>query len=158
LIRPWSSEQNAKADIRQLEQRLTDQQNQLQKVRQGLAQRDTELATCRNDLESARRAAKADVQACSAAREKLPDQVKASSEASGQQIQRMKDLEDNLRQRLQDEIGAKNVEIERLRCQLSVRVLGRILFRSAAPRFFPKAARSWTRWPPPLPEAMKRSA
>ena len=63
--------------------------------------------------------------------EKLRKQAQAVDKAA-KQAQRMKELEAGLRQRLQSEIGNKDVEIDRLRSQLSVRVLDRILFESGS--------------------------
>jgi chemotaxis protein MotB len=53
----------------------------------------------------------------------------------------MKELESGLRHRLQSEIGNKDVEIDRLRSQLSVRVLDRILFHSGSAEILPQGGK-----------------
>ncbi len=110
---------------------------QLEQGRKALHDKDAELATCRADLESQRQAAKTEAEACEQMRQDLQKRTGAA-EAAGKQLQRMKELEDSLRQRLKNDIGAKDVEIERLRSQLSVRVLDRILFESGSADILPK--------------------
>lgn len=102
-----------------------------------LADRDAELSRCQVELTSLRKQAQADGVAMEAMRQKLQKHAQAAADAD-RQLQRMKDLEDRLRQRLQNEIGAKDVEIERLRSQLSVRVLDRILFRTGSAEILPQ--------------------
>lgn len=63
---------------------------------------------------------------------------KGETVESATQLQRMKDLETRLRDRLQGDISAKNVEINRLRSQLSVRVLDKILFDTSSADILPQ--------------------
>ena len=120
--------------IGQLEQRLQDQQTKTGQAQKALAEKDLELANSRSELDALQQKAKADAVACDAVRRELQKRTAASEQSSA----RMKELESNLRQRLQEEIGAKNVEIEQLRDQLSVRVLDRILFRSGSAEILPR--------------------
>lgn len=122
------------AVIGQLEQRLQDQQAKAEQAQKALADKDLELANSRGELAALQQKAKTDAEACDAVRQELQKHATASEQSSA----RMKELESNLRQRLQDEIGAKNVEIEQLRDQLSVRVLDRILFRSGSAEILPR--------------------
>lgn len=118
---------NLSALIRQMEPRLRDEQTRAD-------QAQTDLSACRNDLVTLQQKADEDAKACEAVRQELQKRTAASEQSSA----RMKELESNLRQRLQEEIGAKNVEIEQLRGQLSVRVLDRILFRSGSAEILPR--------------------
>lgn len=105
-----------------------------------LAGRSEELARCQADLAAVQEKARVDAMACDTLRQDLQKQAKVS-DASTRQLQRMKELEERLRDRLQGEIGAKDVEIERLRSQLSVRVLDRILFTSGSAEILPQGRR-----------------
>jgi chemotaxis protein MotB len=102
-----------------------------------LAARSAELSRCQVELTALKQQALADGAAMEAMRQELQKHAQAA-EDSAQVLQRMKDLEDSLRLRLQNEIGAKDVEIERLRSQLSVRVLDRILFRTGSAEILPQ--------------------
>lgn len=124
-----TSRRSAKADLAACVAAREAEQNQAGQV---LALRDAAIATCRGDLESMQRTTRDELAACDAAREKLLSQQEKVTAGSAKQIQRMKALEDNLRQRLHHEIADKDVEIDRLRAQLSVRVLNRILFDSGS--------------------------
>ena len=103
----------------------------------GLSEKGAELARCQVDLTALQQKAKADGVAMDAMRQELQKHAQAAADAD-KQLQRMKDLEDRLRQRLQNEIGAKDVEIERLLSQLSVRVLDRILFKTGSAEILPQ--------------------
>lgn len=81
--------------------------------------------------------ARTDAAANDALRQELQKYTKIA-EGSAKQLQRMKDLEERLRERLQSDIGSKDVEIERLRSKLSVRVLDRILFESGSADILPQ--------------------
>ena len=101
------------------------------------------LESCGKDAAGAQ----ADLLACPETRRELEMRLAASSRDLGrcQQdvaaaqagIKAMSDRAAQLRQQLQDEIVAKNVEIEQLRDQLSVRVLDRILFHSGSADILP---------------------
>lgn len=60
------------------------------------------------------------------------------TEVARQYTETLKAREDNLRVKLKTEVAAKEVEISRLRDQLSVRVLDRILFRSGRADILPE--------------------
>lgn len=105
-----------------------------------LARKDAETARYRDELESVQQAAKADLLACQAMRDKLQKQAQAVEKTS-KQVQRMKELEAGLRKRLQSEIGNRDVEIDRLRSQLSVHVLDRILFHSGSVEILPEGGK-----------------
>ncbi len=96
-----------------------------------LAAKEAEVTACHGELAALQQSAQADQVACKAMAEKLRKQAQAVEKAA-KQAQRMKELEAGLRQRLQSEIGNKDVEIDRLRSQLSVHVLDRILFGSGS--------------------------
>jgi chemotaxis protein MotB len=85
-----------------------------------------EASACRKDLD-----------ACMAARRELQATLDKDTAASTQQAEAMKAMESELRDRLKSEIAAKDVEIERLRSQLSVRVLDRILFSTGSADILP---------------------
>lgn len=118
-------------------QALRDAQTQTQ---QGLTGKEAELAACRNDLLALKRDAEAVAADAAAMRQELQKHAKAA-EASSAQLQRMKELERNLRERLQGDIDAQDVEIDRLRSQLSVRVLDRILFETGSAEIMPRGKR-----------------
>ncbi|MDO9227879.1 MAG: OmpA family protein [Pseudomonadota bacterium] len=102
--------------------------------------KDAETARCRDELETVQKTAEADLVTCQAMREKLQKRAQAV-EKSGKQVQRMKELEAGLRKRLQSEIGNMDVEIDRLRSQLSVHVLDRILFHSGSVEILPEGGK-----------------
>ncbi len=106
----------------------------------GLAEQTAALARCQGTLATLQEKVKADAAANEAMRQELQKHAKIV-ESSTKQLQRMKDLEERLRERLQSDIGAKDVEIERLRSKLSVRVLDRILFESGSADILPQGRR-----------------
>jgi chemotaxis protein MotB len=120
-----------------LEQQLQSAKAVQTEGQRRLDERGEELARCQGEMNALRQQAKADTLACDGVRQELKKHAMAE-EASAKQLQRMKDLEGRLRDRLQSDIGAKNVEIDRLRSQLSVRVLDRILFKSGSAEILPQ--------------------
>lgn len=114
--------------------------DQARQTAQSLTAKDAESAACRGDLETLRQTAQAEQGACKAMSEKLRKQAQ-NVEKAAKQAQRMKELESGLRHRLQSEIGNKDVEIDRLRSQLSVRVLDRILFHSGSAEILPQGGK-----------------
>lgn len=144
-----------KGAVEQQLQALKGAQAQAEK---SLAEQGATLARCQGTLLALQEKARADATAGEAMRQKLQEQLKADAaasevlrqelqkyakvaEGSAKQLQRMKDLEERLRERLQSDIGAKDVEIERLRSKLSVRVLDRILFESGSTDILPQGRR-----------------
>jgi len=120
-----------------VEQQLQAVQGAQAQAEKSLAEQGAELARCQGGLTALQQQAKSDAVACDAMRQELQKHAEAAN-ASSRQLQGMKDLEDRLRKRLQSDIDAKNVEIERLRSQLSVRVLDRILFESGSAEILPQ--------------------
>lgn len=123
---------NCRAEAAAQAQRCASAERQQQDRIEGLTQ---ELAICRRD-------GAAGLQACTEARQALEARLAASSRerdrclrdvaAAQADVTAMNERAAQLRQQLQGEIAAKNVEIDQLRGQLSVRVLDRILFRSGS--------------------------
>lgn len=94
---------------------------------------ESQLSACEREAKSAREASGAeisDLRAQVARCEQLIQQSQRNSE-------RFKAREADLRSRLQSELASRDVEIERLRDQLTVRVLDRILFRSGSADILP---------------------
>lgn len=112
---------------------------QAREAEHSLVAKDADVAACRDELAALRQSARAEQAACKATAEQLRKQA-LSVEKAARQARRMNELEAGLRQRLQNEIGNKDVEIERLRSQLSVRVLDRILFESGSAEIQPRGA------------------
>jgi len=119
------------------------------------------LATCRASLEACRADAAAQAERCALAQRRQQERIDGLTQA-GQDlearlamanrdwgrcrqevaaaqanIRAMDDRAAQLRHQLQDEIAARDVEIEQLRDQLAVRVLDRILFRSGSAEILP---------------------
>jgi flagellar motor protein MotB len=95
----------------------------------------SELSACRDELAACKTKAAEDLQACTRAKKGTEDfalvclkEAKAAKARADQLTAR----EAELRSKLDTEITARNVEIEKLKDQLSVRVLDRILFRSGS--------------------------
>ena len=96
-------------------------------------QKESELASCMRDAVVAREASSteiADLRVQVARCEK-------AAEASRRITERFRAREAELRSRLQSELANRDVEIERLKDQLTVRVLDRILFRSGSAVILP---------------------
>ncbi|MCP5278515.1 MAG: OmpA family protein [Thiobacillus sp.] len=110
------------------------------RAEKALAERAGELVRCQGDLSTLRQQAQADAASCAEMREDLQKYAKAA-ETRDKQGQRMRELEKGLRQRLQSEIGNRDVEIDQLRSQLTVRVLDRILFESGSADILPGGRR-----------------
>jgi chemotaxis protein MotB len=111
--------------------------NQAEKA---LAEERDALSRCQGELAALHQQASAEVAACESLRVAAQKQDK-DAETRARQAQRMRDLEKGLRQRLQSEIGNRDVEIEQLRSQLTVRVLDRILFESGSAEILPQGRR-----------------
>ena len=103
-------------------------------------QKQAELAACQNQ-------AKSDLDACQTARSEAESKLAVADQELGVYRQaaaarksRLDDLqkqEADLRTRLSQELTDKNVEIEQLRGQLSVRMLDKIVFRSGSAEILP---------------------
>lgn len=103
--------------------------------------KEAELASCRAEsaqtldlLAETREGAEAEM---AAARRELDQCVRDAKAARGY-AQKLDERERNLREKLKTEVESRDVEISRLRDQLSVRVLDRILFRSGSAQILPE--------------------
>jgi chemotaxis protein MotB len=118
------------------------------KLADGLAKAQQEAISCARDVDALRGKARAELFSCVAARHGLEgDLAGARRELEGclmsvaaarASVKALDDRATELRAKLQTEIAQKSVEIERLKDQLSVRVLDRILFRSGSADILPE--------------------
>ena len=125
---------------RGLEETLKAEKDAHRRAAEALAEKEATLSRCEKDLAALQQQSADERAACAALKESLQKQA-MTKDASARQAQRMRELERNLRQRLQDEIGNRDVEIEQLRSQLKVRVLDRILFESGSAEILPQGKR-----------------
>jgi len=91
------------------------------------------LDACVRDASAARESSNAEI---AELRERVA-RCEQAADASRQSAERFKVRETELRSRLEKELSSRDVEIERLKDQLSVRVLDRILFRSGEADILP---------------------
>ncbi|MHB8534126.1 MAG: OmpA family protein [Sulfuricaulis sp.] len=106
-------------------------------------QKQTELAACQKQAQSE----KSDLDACQSARGEAENKLtvanqelgvyRQAAEARKSKVDELQKQEDDLRARLSQELTDKNVEIEQLRGQLSVRMLDKIVFRSGSADILP---------------------
>jgi chemotaxis protein MotB len=94
---------------------LDDQFTEMQKLGTDLEARDQALANRERDI---------------AARNREIEMCRRAAAAANEYNERLKQRESDLRGRLQKELSDKDVEISRLRDQLSVRVMDKILFKT----------------------------
>ncbi|WP_372521745.1 OmpA family protein [Sulfuricaulis sp.] len=105
--------------------------------------KQAELAACQKQ-------AKSDLDACNSARSELDTKLAAANqelgvfrqaaEARQSKLDALQNQEKQLRERLSKELTDKNVEIEQLRGQLSVRMLDKIVFKSGSADILPQGA------------------
>jgi chemotaxis protein MotB len=114
---------------------------ELEKTQADLTAREADLEACRDQAkvsvdarEEARRKTAAELGTTSRELEECRKTVAAAK----QQTDAMKAQETDLRSRLQSELTEKNVEIERLKDKLSLRLLDKILFRSGSATILPE--------------------
>lgn len=104
-------------------------------------QKSAELAACearaKNALEACN-AARSETEARLAAANQELDAYRKSAEAVKQKLEALQQRENRLRERMQQELTDKSVEIEQLRGQLTVRVLDKIVFRSGSATILPE--------------------
>lgn len=135
----------ARADDADFQRQVrTDLENQNASLKQ-------ELESTRKDLVSYRGKSEAELVSCVDARHKLETDLETirqlhracESELNQKKanLQELADKTARFRDKLQAEIAARNVEIENLRGQLSVRVLDKILFRSGSAEILPEGQR-----------------
>lgn len=96
-------------------------------------EKESQLSACERDAKAAREASGAEIADWRAQVARCNHLV----EQSQRNTERFKAREADLRSRLQSELANRDVEIERLRDQLTVRVLDRILFRSGSADILP---------------------
>ncbi|MFA6902778.1 MAG: OmpA family protein [Gallionellaceae bacterium] len=107
-----------------------------------------ELGAMKEQLDSCRSKAEADAGAALEARTKVEHELadvrrdlalcSKYTEAARNYTETLKAREENLREKLKAEVSAREVEISRLRDQLTVRVLDRILFKSGSAEILPE--------------------
>lgn len=104
-------------------------------------EKQAELAACQKQ-------AKSDLDACNKARSELDTKLavanqelgvfRQAAEARQRKVDELQNQEKQLRERLSKELTDKNVEIEQLRGQLSVRMLDKIVFKSGSADILPQ--------------------
>ena len=104
-------------------------------------EKQAELAACQKQ-------AKSDLNACNSARGELDTKLavanqelsvyRQAAEARQSKLDALQNQEKQLRERLSKELTDKNVEIEQLRGQLSVRMLDKIVFKSGSADILPQ--------------------
>ena len=103
-------------------------------------QKQAELTACqkqaKNDLDACQ-TARADAESKLAIANQELGVYRQAAEARKSKLEQMQQQEADLRGRLSKELADKNVEIEQLRGQLSVRMLDKIVFRSGSADILP---------------------
>jgi chemotaxis protein MotB len=107
-------------------------------------EKQVELAACQKQAKQAQ----SDLDACNGARSELDTKLTAANqelgvfrqaaEARQRKLDELQNQEKQLRERLSKELTDKNVEIEQLRGQLSVRMLDKIVFKSGSANILPQ--------------------
>ena len=111
-------------------------------------QKQAELDAKQKDLAACEQRAKSDLDACNSSRSETEAKLAAANqelsgyrqtaEANQRRVEEMQRQEAQMRERLSKELTDKNVEIEQLKGQLSVRMLDKIVFRSGSADILPK--------------------
>ena len=111
-------------------------------------QKQAELDAKQKELAGCETRAKSDHEACTKARSDTDAKLAAATleldgyhqvaEANQRKLEAMQKQESDLRVRLSQELTDKNVEIEQLKGQLSVRMLDKIVFRSGSATILPQ--------------------
>ncbi len=111
-------------------------------------EKQAELNAKQKELEACQARAKSDLDACTAARSTLDSKLAVANQELGvfrqtaevrqRKLDELQKQEEYLRERLSKELTDKNVEIEQLRGQLSVRMLDKIVFRSGSANILPQ--------------------
>lgn len=111
-------------------------------------QKQAELDTKQKELAACESRAKSELATCEASRTEAETKLAAATlelngyhqvaEANQRKLEVMQKQESDLRERLSQELTDKNVEIEQLRGQLSVRMLDKIVFRSGSATILPQ--------------------
>jgi chemotaxis protein MotB len=98
--------------------------------------RQKELAACKSDLEACTSARNDSDAKLAAATQELSG-YRQTAEANQRRLEEMQRQEAQMRERLSKELTDRNVEIEQLKGQLSVRMLDKIVFRSGSAVILP---------------------
>ena len=111
-------------------------------------QKQAELNARQKDLAACEQRAKSDLDACNSSRSETEAKLatanqelsgyRQTAEANQRRVEEMQRQEAQMRERLSKELTDKNVEIEQLKGQLSVRMLDKIVFRSGSADILPK--------------------
>lgn len=111
-------------------------------------EKESELAACRKQAGEAATQAKSDLDKCASARGELETKLataeqelatyRQAAQAQQRQVDALQTQEADLRTRLSKELADKNVEIQQLKGQLSVRMLDRIVFKSGSADILPE--------------------
>lgn len=135
------------AELAKTRNELQDTQKQAQENLDAATAKSEELNACQSQARAEQIQAQSDFAAATIAQTKIEaelgetqqklDQCIKSTEVARKYTEILKAREVSLRDKMQTEIDSKEVEISRLRDQLSVRVVDRILFRSGSPDILP---------------------
>jgi chemotaxis protein MotB len=127
-------------------------------------EKQSELDAKQQELAACETRAKNDLAACAAARAETDAKLmsanqelgvfRQAAEANQRKLEALQKQENDLRARLSQELADKNVEIEQLRGQLSVRMLDKIVFRSGSADILPQGMTALDK----LAEAIKDGA
>ena len=111
-------------------------------------EKESELTACRKQAGEAAAQAKSDLGKYAGARAELETKLAAveqelatyrlAAQAQQRQVDTLQIQETDLRERLSKELADKNVEIQQLKGQLSVRMLDRIVFKSGSADILPE--------------------
>ena len=111
-------------------------------------QKQAELDARQKDLAACEQRAKSDLDACNSSRSETESKLatanqelsgyRQTAEANQRRVEEMQRQEAQMRERLSKELTDRNVEIEQLKGQLSVRMLDKIVFRSGSADILPK--------------------
>lgn len=111
-------------------------------------QKQSELAACQKQVSETAAQAKNDLDQCATARAQLEAKLQAAEQELGtyrqaaetqrRQVDALQTQEADLRERLSKELTDKNVEIQQLKGQLSVRMLDKIVFKSGSAEILPE--------------------
>ena len=111
-------------------------------------QKQNELTAAKKELAACETRAKSEAEACATSRQELDAKLakaneelgvfRQAAEAKQHNLDELQKQEEQLRQRVQQELTNKSVEIEQLRGQLSVRMLDKIVFPSGSANILPQ--------------------
>lgn len=136
------------AELAKTRDELQDTQKQAQANLDYATAKSDELKACQSQARAEQIQSQSDFAAATVAQTKIEaelgetrqklEQCIKSTEVARKYTDTLKAREDSLREKMKTEVASKEVEISRLRDQLSVRVLDRILFQSGRADILPK--------------------